>query len=146
MVDSFQIHSSSVFTNPTFRSSIFRDIDSVANELRAAIVSSEWTLALETHKTALPPCYEISVLIYILIKSFQYVELVIIPKKVPRKMHLLMMISDWLRDGRPRVLSSSPGRVKNFLGRPTDTGAHAASYPMGIGGSFPGGKAAGAWS
>jgi hypothetical protein len=26
------------------------------------------------------------------------------------------------------------------------SGAHPASYPMGNGGSFPGGKAAGAWS
>jgi hypothetical protein len=26
------------------------------------------------------------------------------------------------------------------------SGAHPASYPMGTGGSFPGGKAAGAWS
>jgi hypothetical protein len=26
----------------------------------------------------------------------------------------------------------------------TDSGAHQASYPMGTGGSFPGGKAAGA--
>jgi len=28
----------------------------------------------------------------------------------------------------------------------TDSGAHPASYPMSIGGAFPGGKAAGAWS
>jgi hypothetical protein len=28
----------------------------------------------------------------------------------------------------------------------TDSGVHAAPYPMGTGGSFPGGKAAGAWS
>jgi hypothetical protein len=28
----------------------------------------------------------------------------------------------------------------------TDSGAHPASYPVGTGDSFPGGKAAGAWS
>jgi hypothetical protein len=28
----------------------------------------------------------------------------------------------------------------------TGPGAHPASYPMGAGGSFPGGKAAGVWS
>jgi len=28
----------------------------------------------------------------------------------------------------------------------TVPGAHPASYPMGVGGSFPGHKAAGAWS
>jgi hypothetical protein len=28
----------------------------------------------------------------------------------------------------------------------TGSGAHPASYPIGTGGSFPGGKAAGAWS
>jgi hypothetical protein len=28
----------------------------------------------------------------------------------------------------------------------TDSGTHPASYPMGTGGSFPGGKAVGAWS
>jgi hypothetical protein len=28
----------------------------------------------------------------------------------------------------------------------TGSGAHPVSYPMGTGGSFPGGKAAGAWS
>jgi hypothetical protein len=37
--------------------------------------------------------------------------------------------SDWLRAGRPKGRSSSPGRVKNS---------------MGTGGSIPGGKAAGA--
>jgi hypothetical protein len=31
-------------------------------------------------------------------------------------------------------------------GAQTESGAHLASYTMGIGGSFPGGKAAGAWS
>jgi hypothetical protein len=28
----------------------------------------------------------------------------------------------------------------------TDSGAHSASYPMGAGGYFPGGKAVGVWS
>jgi hypothetical protein len=68
MTDFFQIYSNSVFTNRTIRSSIVRDIDSVANELQTAIVSSEWTLEQETHETALPPSYEVSVLSYILIK------------------------------------------------------------------------------
>jgi hypothetical protein len=41
--------------------------------------------------------------------------------------------------------SSSPGRVKNFLHVvQTGSGANPASYPMGTGGSFPRGKAAGA--
>jgi hypothetical protein len=36
--------------------------------------------------------------------------------------------------------SSSPGRVKNFLQVvETGSGAHPASYPMDVGGSFPGG-------
>jgi hypothetical protein len=37
--------------------------------------------------------------------------------------------------------------VKNFSPHhrvQTDSGPHSASYPMGTGGSFPGGKAAGA--
>jgi hypothetical protein len=39
----------------------------------------------------------------------------------------------------------SPGRVKNFLHSvQTGSGAHPASYPVGTGGSFPGGKVAGA--
>jgi hypothetical protein len=41
----------------------------------------------------------------------------------------------------------NPGRVKNFSLLhvfQTCSGAHPASYPMGTGGSFPGGKAAGA--
>jgi len=29
---------------------------------------------------------------------------------------------------------------------PNGSGTHLASYPMGTGGSFPGGKAAGVWS
>jgi hypothetical protein len=40
---------------------------------------------------------------------------------------------------------SNPGKVKNFLHvLKTGFGAHAASYAMGTGGSFPGGEAAGA--
>jgi hypothetical protein len=53
--------------------------------------------------------------------------------------------SDWLGAGRPRGRSSSPGRVKNFLRViQTGSGAHPASYPMGTGGFFPGGRTAGA--
>jgi hypothetical protein len=45
----------------------------------------------------------------------------------------------------PRGWSSSPGSVRNFLHVvQTGPGAHPASYPMGTGGSFSGGKAAGA--
>jgi hypothetical protein len=41
--------------------------------------------------------------------------------------------------------SSSPGRVTNFLHVvQTGSGVHPSSYPMDTGGSFPGGKAAGA--
>jgi hypothetical protein len=52
--------------------------------------------------------------------------------------------SDWLWAGWPR----GPGRVKNFLFSMSSRLAevHSTSYPMGTGGSFPGGKAAGAWS
>jgi len=44
---------------------------------------------------------------------------------------------------------SIPGRGRDFshLHRvQTDSGAHPASYPMGSGGRFPGGRTAGAWS
>jgi hypothetical protein len=42
-----------------------------------------------------------------------------------------------------RGQSSSPGRVKNFLHvAQTGSGAHPASFPMDIGGSFSRGKAA----
>jgi hypothetical protein len=46
--------------------------------------------------------------------------------------------SDWLRAGRPRGRSSSPGRVKTFL-HVVQTGSvvHPASCLMGTGGSFP---------
>jgi hypothetical protein len=50
---------------------------------------------------------------------------------------------DGLRAGRPRGRSSSPGRVKNFLHVvQTGPGARPASYTMGTGGPFSGGKAA----
>jgi hypothetical protein len=44
-------------------------------------------------------------------------------------------------------VSSSPDRGQDFVPLhvvQTGSGAHAASYPMGIGGSFPGGEAIGA--
>jgi hypothetical protein len=54
--------------------------------------------------------------------------------------------SDRLRAGRRRGRSSSPTRVKDFpflhVVR-TSYEAHPACYPVGTGGSFPGGKAAG---
>jgi hypothetical protein len=56
--------------------------------------------------------------------------------------------SDWLRAGRPRIRSSSQKEGQKFsLLHSVQTGseAHPASYPMGTGGSFPGGKAAAAW-
>jgi hypothetical protein len=50
-----------------------------------------------------------------------------------------------VRAGGPRVRGSSPGRVKNFLHVVhTGSGVHPASFPMGTGGSFSGGRAAGA--
>jgi hypothetical protein len=53
-------------------------------------------------------------------------------------------INDWLRAGRPRGWISSPGRVKNFLHAiQTGSEAHPTFYSMGIGGSFPWGKAVG---
>jgi hypothetical protein len=46
--------------------------------------------------------------------------------------------SDWLRAGRPRGPSSSPDRGENFLHVvQTGSGAYPASFPMGIGESFP---------
>jgi hypothetical protein len=52
--------------------------------------------------------------------------------------------SDWLRAGRPRGRSSSPGCSKNFLfsRRPDRLWVHPAFCPMCTGGSFPGGKVA----
>jgi hypothetical protein len=51
--------------------------------------------------------------------------------------------SEWLRGGGSRGRSSSPGRGKIFLlstsSRPA-LGVYSASYPMGIGGFFPGVK------
>jgi hypothetical protein len=48
--------------------------------------------------------------------------------------------SDWLRAGRPRGLSSSPGRVKNFhFSKSSGSGVHPTSYLIGTRGSFPGG-------
>jgi hypothetical protein len=57
--------------------------------------------------------------------------------------------SDWLRAGRLRDRSSSPGRVKNFLFSKSSRPALGSTQPLiqwVPGGSFPGGKAAGAWS
>jgi hypothetical protein len=45
--------------------------------------------------------------------------------------------------GRPRGRSSSWSKVSNFL---IGSEAHPGSYPIGIGASFAGGKAACAWS
>jgi hypothetical protein len=49
-------------------------------------------------------------------------------------------VSDYGLDDR----GSIPDRAEDFSSSPcvqTGSGAHAASYPMGTGGSFPGGKA-----
>jgi hypothetical protein len=47
--------------------------------------------------------------------------------------------SDWLRAGRLRGRSSSPGREKNFLQIvQTGSGVHPTSHPMGTGDSSPG--------
>jgi hypothetical protein len=54
--------------------------------------------------------------------------------------------SDWLRAGRPRVRSSSPGRVKNFHFFMSSRPALGFTQPpiqWERGGLFPGGKAAG---
>jgi hypothetical protein len=58
---------------------------------------------------------------------------------------LQFVYSYWLRAGRPRGRSSSPGMGQDFSPLhvvQTGSGAHPASYPMGTGGPFPGGKAA----
>jgi hypothetical protein len=66
------------------------------------------------------------------------------------EMGWLSRYSDWLRAGRPRGRSSSPGGVKNFL---FSTSPHrfsgptqSSSYPVGTEGSFRGGKLAWALS
>jgi hypothetical protein len=46
--------------------------------------------------------------------------------------------SDWLRAGRLRGRSSSPGRVSFLHVVQTGSGAHQASHTKGTGGSFPG--------
>jgi hypothetical protein len=53
--------------------------------------------------------------------------------------------SDWLLVGRRRGPRSSPGDIKIFYFS-LSSGVHLTFYPLGIGGSFHGGKAAGAWS
>jgi hypothetical protein len=60
---------------------------------------------------------------------------------------LLWAPSPWLWAGRLRGRSSSPSRIKNFLHIVQNgSGVHPISYPMRTGGSFPEGKADGAWS
>jgi hypothetical protein len=52
---------------------------------------------------------------------------------------------DWLRAGRPKGRSSSPGRDKNFPHVvQTASGVYQASYPVDTGGPFFWGKAVGA--
>jgi hypothetical protein len=41
--------------------------------------------------------------------------------------------SDWLRAGRPRSQSSSPGRAKNFHHVHTGSDVHPTSYPLDTG-------------
>jgi hypothetical protein len=63
-------------------------------------------------------------------------------------LHWLNRDSDWLRPERLRARSSIPGRIKIFIFYTSFSpalGVHSASYPMGTGGSFPGGKATKAW-
>jgi hypothetical protein len=55
--------------------------------------------------------------------------------------------SDWLGAGRRVVGVRVPVGARFSLHVvQIDSGAHLAFYPMGTGGSFPEGKAAGAWS
>jgi hypothetical protein len=56
--------------------------------------------------------------------------------------------SDWLRAGRRRGQSSSPGRVKNFLFSKSSRPALLCTQPpiQWVPDAFPRGKAAGAWS
>jgi hypothetical protein len=52
-------------------------------------------------------------------------------------------VSDYGLDDRA-IEVRSPTRAEDFYSSPrvqTDSGAHPASYPMGTGGPFPGGKA-----
>jgi hypothetical protein len=59
------------------------------------------------------------------------------------------LYSDWLQTGRPRDQSSRPGRVKNFHFSMSFRLALGPTQPpiqWVLGGSFPGGNAAGVWS
>jgi hypothetical protein len=64
---------------------------------------------------------------------------------ISRELGQCSQYRDWLQAGQLRGQSSSPVRVKNFVVHvvQTSSGVHPASYPMGIGGSFPKDKAAG---
>jgi hypothetical protein len=68
-------------------------------------------------------------------------EQVFFPKYFGYPMSIIIpTVISFIRAGWPRGHSLSPGRVKNFLHVvQTDSGSHPASYPMNIGGSFPGG-------
>jgi hypothetical protein len=48
---------------------------------------------------------------------------------LPKFMSIMITLSDEIQ-------------IKSATGKPADSGAHATSYPMGTGGSFPGGKTA----
>jgi hypothetical protein len=60
-------------------------------------------------------------------------------EKVMVRVRTMSRHSDWLRAGRPRGRSSSPGRAKNFL-HVVHTGSevHPTSYPMDTGGKAAG--------
>jgi hypothetical protein len=63
-----------------------------------------------------------------------------------KKPGYLTRYSDGLRAGRPGIDSLWARDFSLVQSLRTDSGAQPASYPMGTGGSFPGGKAAGACS
>jgi hypothetical protein len=63
----------------------------------------------------------------------------------PMRVAVTSRYSDGLRAGRPKEFESRQGQDFSSLHSvQTGSGARPASYPTGIGGSFPGGKAAGA--
>jgi hypothetical protein len=68
-------------------------------------------------------------------------EYVSLPLHVSAEPRWRSRYSDWLRAGRPRGRSSSPGSVKNFLQVvQTGSGAHPVSYPKVRGAPSPGVK------
>jgi molybdopterin biosynthesis enzyme len=145
MIAFFHIFSNSSFINhPTIWCYIVWAADNMFG-LASLIRSVPTVLSMWCGATSAPPPY---ILPGICLACFLSPNLILLPITVIiMGARLRSQYSDWLQAGRLRGRSSSPSRVKNFLHvAQTRSGAHPTSYPMDTGGSFSGGKAAGAWS